>query len=89
MSDRLRLRPVSSALGEHIAVTEEAAGHRKVSRSSVEASDLRRTVAGTEPLPARHVMCPGSNHAPRAQFLLFEHVRRWLRAQVTMRGRSK
>lgn len=59
VSDRMRLRPASSALGEHIAVTEEAAGHRKASRSSVEASDLRRTVAGTEPLPAHHVMCLG------------------------------
>jgi hypothetical protein len=60
----------SSALGEHIAVTEKVAGHRKASRSSVEASDLRRTVAGTEP-PFLRETCPGSNHAPRAQFYLF------------------
>jgi hypothetical protein len=42
-----------AALGEHIVVTEEVAAHRRASRSSVEASDLRRAVAGTETPPAR------------------------------------
>lgn len=67
--------------GEHILVTEKVAEHRKASRRSVEASDLRRTVAGTETLPARYM--PWLESCPSSVILMFEHVRRWVRRQCS------
>lgn len=67
------------ALGEYIVVTEKVAEHRKASRRSVEASDLRRTVAGTETLPTRHIPWLESCPSCVTLILMFEHVRRWMR----------